>query len=121
MPKWLPLIVGMALFVLVVLATVLYLLWGGVAGKQRGMVITNFRTDAVVLTLADGQTAMFKPNESQTLFAVKARFPMRVRITSASGALIFTQQVEYKALVDAEFRIGIGDSGILFPEKPKAR
>ena len=120
MPKWLPLIVGMALFVLVVLASVLYLLWGGVAGKQRGMVITNFRADAVVLTLADGQTAAFEPKESQTLFAVKTKFPMAIRVTSASGVLVFEQQVEYKALVDAEFRIGIGEMGILFPEKPKS-
>ena len=119
MPKWMPLIVGMTLFVLAVLGSVFYLVWGGAAGKQRGLVVTNLRTDAVVLTLGDGQSASFQPNESHTLFAVKDRFPMAMRITSPSGALIFEQPIEYKSLVDSEFRIAISETGIVFQQRPQ--
>jgi hypothetical protein len=109
----------MTAFVVVVIASVLYLVWFGDAGKQRGLVVTNLRTDAVVLTLGDGQTASFQPNQSQTLFAVKARFPMSMRVTSPSGALIFDQQVQYASLVDSEFRIAISETGIVFQQRPQ--
>jgi autotransporter translocation and assembly factor TamB len=109
----------MTAFVVVVIASVLYLVWFGDAGKQRGLVVTNLRTDAVVLTLGDGQTASFEPNQSQTLFAVKSRFPMSMRVTSASGALIFDQQIQYASLVDSEFRIAISETGIVFQQRPQ--
>lgn len=120
MTKWLPLIIGMTAFVLVVLASVAYLVWFGGAGKQRGLVVTNLRTDAVILTLGDGQSATFQPNESQTLFAVKSRFPMSMRVTSPSGALIFDQPVEYASLVSSEFRIAISETGIVFQQRPQS-
>ncbi len=120
MPKWMPLIIGMTLFVVVVLASVLYLVWGGVAGKQRGLVVTNLRTDAVLLTFGDGQTASFQPNESRTMFAVKAKFPMSMRVTDPAGGVIFDQLVEYTSLVESEFRIAISPTGIVFAQKPQA-
>jgi hypothetical protein len=115
-----PLIIGMTLFVAVVLASVLYLVWGGVAGKQRGLVITNLRTDPVVLMLGDGQSASFEPSESQTLFAVKERFPLTMRVTSPDGEVLFDQQIDYKSLVDSEFRIAISETRIVFQQKPQA-
>jgi hypothetical protein len=103
----------------VVVASILYLVWGGVAGKQRGLVVTNLRSDAVVLSFDDGHSATFGPNASKTMIAVKANFPLTMHVTDANGALLFEQRVEYKSLVDAEFRIAIGDNAILFPQRPK--
>ena len=119
MRKWLPLTIGMVGFVIVVVASILYLVWGGVAGKQRGLVVTNLRADAVVLSFDDGQSASFEPNASQTMIAVKAKFPLTMRVTDAGGATLFEQRVEYRSLADAEFRIAIGDNAIVFPQRPK--
>ena len=119
MPKWLPLLAGMAAFVVAVVALLLWLVFGGSTGKQRGLVIINLRANEVVLTLDDGQAAHLKPNESATVFAIKADFPQTVRVSGTDGAPIFEQRVDYKSLVDAEFRIGIGDDRIVFPAKPR--
>lgn len=118
MPKWMPLVGGMAAFVAVIGALVLWLVFAGVTGKQRGLVIINLRAVDAVLTLDDGQSARFKPGESQTIFAKKTDFPQTLRVTDADGAPVFEQRIDYKALVDAEFRIAIGDDHIVFPVKP---
>lgn len=115
-----PLVGGMAAFVAVTVALVLWLVFGGVTGKQRGLVIINLRAVDAVLTLDDGQSARFKPGESQTIFAKKADFPQTFRVTGADGAPVFEERVEYKTLADAEFRIAIGDDRIVFPVKPGA-
>ncbi len=118
MPRWLPLIGGMAVFVLIILGLVLWLVFGGVAGKQRGLVVVNLRTDAVVLTLDDGQTAEVPAGKSGTVFAVREKFPQSFHVADATGREIFSERVEYKTLVDAEFRIGIGDDKIVLPAGP---
>jgi hypothetical protein len=110
----------MAAFVAVIGVLLLWLVFGGVTGKQRGLVIINLRAVDTVLTLEDGQSARFQPGESQTIFAKKADFPQTFRVTSADGAPVFEQRIDYKALVDAEFRIAIGDDRIVFPVKPPA-
>jgi hypothetical protein len=109
---------GMTLFVLAIVGLLLWLVLGGVAGKQRGLVITNLRTDSIVVTLADGQMASFKPGESKTLAARKKDFPQAVRVTDPAGSLVYEQTVEYKTLADAEFRIAIGNDSIIVPAKP---
>ena len=86
---------------------------------RRWCLSTSAPCDAV-LTLDDGQSARFKPGESQTIFAKKADFPQTLRVTDADGAPVFEQRIDYKALVDAEFRIAIGDDRIVFPVKPGA-
>jgi hypothetical protein len=118
LPKWLPLLTGMTLFVVVILASILWLMWSGVAGKQRGLVITNLRSDTVAIVFDDGQNATFQPGASQTLVAVKERFPQTVRVTDEAGQPLFTQVVQYQALSEAQFRIAIGDDALLFPRPP---
>lgn len=113
-----PLVGGMAAFVAVIGALVLWLVFAGVTGKQRGLVIINLRTVDAVLTLDDGQSARFKPGESQTIFAKKADFPQTLRVTDADGVPVFEERVDYKALAGAEFRIAISDDHIVFPLKP---
>jgi hypothetical protein len=107
----------MAVFVAVIAGLLLWLIFGGATGKQRGLVVINLRSADAVLTLDDGQTALFKPGESHTLFAIKKDFPQTFRVTDAAGAPIFERRIEYQALADAEFRIAIGD-GIVFPAGP---
>ena len=120
MPKWMPLIGGMALFVLAIGALVLWLVYGGIAGKQRGLVVVNLRSTPVVLTLDDGQTAQFRPGEAHTVFALREKFPQSFHVSDAAGVELFSERVEYKTLVDAEFRIGIGDSRIVLPAAPSS-
>ncbi len=120
MPKCMPLVGGMAAFVAVIGALVLWLVFGGVTGKQRGLVIINLRAVDAVLTLDDGQSARFKPGESQTIFAKKADFPQTLRVTDADGAPVFEQRIDYNALADAALGIAIGDDRIVFPIKPGA-
>lgn len=117
MPKWLPLLGGMAAFVLVIVALLIWLIFGGATGKQRGLVIINLRAAETIVALDDGQSARFGPGESQTLFAIKKHFPQTLRVTDASGATVFAQRLEYGALVEAEFRIAVNDNRIVFPAK----
>lgn len=118
MPKWVPLIGGMALFVFAILALVLWLVFGGVSGKQRGLVVVNLQSAPVVLTLDDGQSAKFQPGESHTVFARREKFPQAFHVTNAAGTELFSERLEYKTLADAEFRIGIGESSIVLPAGP---
>ena len=113
-----PLVGGMGAFVLGVLALVLWLIFGGSTGKQRGLVVINLRTTDSVLTLEHGQSAHFKPGESQTLFAIKGDFPQTMSVTDATGTQVFQERIDYKQLVDAEFRIAIDDHHVVFPLKP---
>lgn len=113
-----PLVGGMVAFVLVTLALILWLMFGGSTGKQRGLVVTNLRATEVVVTFDDGQARRIKPGSSETLIATKADFPQKMRVTDAEGRVVFEQNVEYQALSDAEFRIAIGEDRIVFPVKP---
>jgi len=113
-----PLVGGMAGFVIAIGVLLLWLIFGGSTGKQRGLVIINLRSTQSVLTLDDGQSARFNPGQSQTLFAIKRDFPQTLRVTDAAGAPLFEQRIDYAQLVDAEFRIAINDDRIVFPAKP---
>jgi hypothetical protein len=113
-----PLLGGMTVFVVAVVALLMWLVFGGSTGKQRGLVVINLRSTEVVLTLDDGQTTHLKPSESATVFAVRADFPQTLHITGTDGTPIFEQRVDYSSLVDAEFRIAIGDDRIVLPVKP---
>jgi hypothetical protein len=117
MPKWMPLLGGMVVFVAVIGVLLLWLIFGGATGKQRGLVVQNLRDSDAVLVFDDGQQARFRPGESQTLFAIKSHFPQTVRVQDAAGALVFEERIAYPQLVAAEFRIGIGER-IVFPVKP---
>ena len=114
MPRWLPLLGGMAAFVLVIGALLIWLIFGGSTGKQRGLVIINLRQTQIVVTLDDGQSARFEPGQAHTLFAIKRDFPQTIHVTDAGGAVLFDERVEYNALVAAEFRIAIGEDRIVF-------
>ena len=112
-----PLLGGMVAFVAAIGILLLWLIFGGSTGKQRGLVVQNLRDTEAVLTLDDGQSARFGPGEAQTMFAIKRDFPQTARISDAAGALVFQEQIQYAQLVDAEFRIGIADH-IVYPVKP---
>lgn len=114
LPQWLPLVGGMAAFVLAIGVLLLWLIFGGSTGKQRGVVIVNLRGMETVVTLDDGQSARFKPGEARTLFAIKKDFPQTLRVTDRDGAAVFEERVEYSALVNAEFRIAIAEDRIVF-------
>ena len=121
MPKWLPLVIGMSAFVLAVLASLAYLAFSGSAGKARGLVVINLRTEAAVLTLDDGQTATFAPGEAHTIFARKPNFPQQVRVTDIAGTTLFVEQITYKQISDAEFRIAFDDTRIVYPAAPASK
>ncbi len=108
----------MAGFVLAIVVLLLWLIFGGSTGKQRGLVVINLRTTDSVLTLDDGQSARFNPGESQTLFAIKGDFPQTLRVADAEGDVLYQERIEYNQLVDAEFRIAIDDHHVVFPLKP---
>jgi hypothetical protein len=104
----------MSAFVLVIGALLIWLIFGGSTGNQRGLVIINLRQTQTVVTLDDGQSAHFEPGQAHTLFAIKKDFPQTIHVTDAGGAALFDERVEYSALVDAEFRIAIGEDRIVF-------
>jgi hypothetical protein len=104
----------MAAFVLVIGALLLWLIFGGSTGNQRGLVIINLRESEAVVTFDDGQSARLNPEEARTLFAIKKDFPQTIHVTDAGGAALFDERVEYSALVGAEFRIAIAEDRIVF-------
>ena len=109
---------GMVAFAIAVSALVAWLIFGGVAGKERGLVFKNLTASEVVLKLDDGRVTPLGPGEEQTLPVKPAQFPQAFHVTDAAGSERYSQRFEFPEFKDFEFRIGIGDDKFIIVRRP---
>jgi hypothetical protein len=116
--KWLPLLTGLTLFVVAVLATIVWVLLTDAAGSERGLVIQNLREEPLMLRV-DGESAQrFEPGEVGTIIVDKDDYPRTFAGRSDSGEILFEQEVEYADLSESDFRVAITEQGIAFRREP---
>lgn len=118
MPRWLPLGGGIVVAAITVLAVIYWQVATGAVGQSRGLVVTNLRSDAVILSFDDGTSVRIEPAKSETTVVKKSHFPQNAHVTDGGGAPLFEQRVDYKLLSDAGYRIAIGTNALVVPIAP---
>lgn len=113
MGKGVTLAAGMAVFALSMSGLVAWLIFGGVAGNERGLVFKNLTTTAIELRFQDGRITDLDPNYEQTLPVKRSQFPQTFSVYDRSGQLRFQQEYRFEQFKDFEFRIGIGNQGFI--------
>lgn len=108
----------MALFALAMAALIFWLVLGGTAGQQRGLVFKNLTNAAVVLRFDDGRSQRLGPNEEQTFPVKPKEFPQAFHVMDENGGERYSQEYRFEQFKEFEFRIGIGPDGFLVFRPP---
>ncbi len=108
----------MIIFAIAVSAMVAWLIFGGVAGRQRGLVLKNLTGSDVVLRVDDGRTFRLSPQSEQTLPVKPAQFPQTFHIEDGAGNERYSRRFEFGEFKNYEFRVGIGDQQFILVERP---
>jgi len=111
---WWRLGIGLAAFTAVILALLLWAVFGGDAGTQRGLVLRNLVDEPVVVSFEDGQRMEIPSNTAATFVLKRQDFPQTVTVTDADGAVIVEREFEYAELAEHEFRWDVDRAGF-FP------
>jgi hypothetical protein len=112
------LVAGMVLFGVAMSALVAWLIFGGVAGKERGLVFKNLTSAPVELRLDDGRDIRLTPDAEQTLPVKREQFPQNFAVYDAAGAFRYKQEYRFEEFKDFEFRVGIGPDGFVTVSPP---
>lgn len=104
---------GMALFAVIMSALVAWLIFGGVAGNERGLVFKNLTSAPIELRFQDGRVTDLSPDREQTLPVKRSQFPQTFAVYDQSGQLRYEQEYRFEQFKDFEFRIGIGDQAFI--------
>lgn len=99
---------GMLAFALAMVALVAWLIFGGVAGKERGLAFQNLTDQAVLVKFDDGRTVDLAAHAQQTLPVKPAQFPQTFTVTDASGTRLYSQRFEFSDFKNYSFQIGVG-------------
>ena len=104
---------ALATFAAVVMGVLLWASLSGQAGAQRGLVIHNELAITVAVEVA-GETVGIEPGHEETFVVKRSQFPAEIRVITSEGAgsVVFTETLEYRDLVEAEFRLSIDQNGI---------
>jgi hypothetical protein len=108
----------MVLFAVVVSALVAWAIFGGVAGKERGLVFKNMTSADVVLRFDDGRETPLAPGREQTLPVRPSQFPQSFHVIDASGRELYARRFEFGEFQHYEFRVGIGETEFVIVEAP---
>ena len=106
-------VVGLGGFFVVALAAILVLIYVVGGGKERGVSLKNLSSREVVVRFDDGQSARLAPNAEHTLSAKREHYPQTMSVADASGKTIFQRRLEFRDLSDMNFRLLIGDDGLV--------
>jgi len=117
-PKGTGLVAGMVAFAVFMAALVAWAIFGGIAGKERGLVFKNLTTSEVVLRFDDGRATPLVPQAEQTLPVKPAQFPQMFRVLDASGTELYARRFEFSEFKNYEFRVGIGETAFVTVEHP---
>lgn len=91
----------------------------GGSGKQRGLVVRDEAGQAVVVRFERGPELRLENRTEQTIGAKRQDYPQQLRVTDASGALLWERQIAFSDLTDNTFRLVIGPTGII-PTPPQS-
>jgi len=97
----------MVIFALAMAALVGWLIFGGQAGKERGLAFQNLTQQTMVLKLDDGRVTDFAPGAQQTLLVKPGQFPQDFTVTDASGKILYTRRFDFPEFKTYSFQIGI--------------
>lgn len=117
-PKGFVLAGGMVLFGVAMSGLVAWLIFGGVAGNERGLVFKNLTASPIELRLQDGRDLRLGPGAEQTLPVKRTQFPESFMVYNASGRLLYQQEYRFEQFKDFEFRVGIGEGGFITVMRP---
>jgi hypothetical protein len=106
-------VVGLGAFFVVALAAILVLIYVVGGGKERGVSLKNLSSREVVVRFDDGQSARLAPDAEHTLSAKRENYPQTISVSDASGKTIFQRRLEFRDLSDMNFRLLIGDDGLV--------
>lgn len=104
---------GMVAFGLSMVALVAWLIFGGVAGKERGLSFQNQTSQVLVLKFGDGRVTTFQPHAQQTLPMKPGQFPQTFTVTDASGRALYEQTFAFPDLKHYAFQMGLELNGFL--------
>lgn len=108
----------MVLFAVAVAALVAWAIFGGVAGKERGLVFRNLTSADVVLRVDDGRSIGLAPGQEQTLPVKPGQFPQSFHVLDPAGRELYARRFEFGEFKDYEFRLGIGETQFVIVERP---
>lgn len=108
MRKGIGLIAGMVVFAVAILSLLGWLMFGDVAGRQRGLVFRNMSGSDVVLQLDDEPPTPFAPDAVRTIAVKRGEFPQEFVVSDASGTPLYRRQFVFDELQDYAFYIGLG-------------
>jgi len=108
----------MLLFAVAVSALVAWLIFGGVAGKERGLVFKNFTSSDVTIRFDDGRVTELAPNREQTLPIKPGQFPQTFHVQDAAGNERYAQRFEFGEFKEFEFRLGVGEHAFIIVRMP---
>lgn len=97
----------MVLFGLAMAGLVAWLIFGGVAGKERGLSFENQTSQVMILRFEDGRVTTFQPHAQQTLPVKPRQFPQTFTVTDASGKTLYQQRFAFPELKNYAFQMGI--------------
>ncbi|MBI5285148.1 MAG: hypothetical protein HY874_08655 [Chloroflexi bacterium] len=118
MPKGTGLVAGMVAFAVFMAALVAWAIFGGIAGKERGLVFKNLTTSEVVLRFDDGRATPLGPQAEQTLPVKPSQFPQSFHVLDTSGNELYARRFEFGEFKHYEFRVGIGETEFVTVEHP---
>lgn len=107
MPKGTGLVAGMVVFGLAMVVFVAWLIYGGVAGKERGLSFQNQTAQVMILKFDDGRVTKFGPNAQQTLPVKPGQFPQNFTVTDVDGKVLYQRRFDFPELKNYAFQIGI--------------
>ena len=97
----------------VALAAILVLIYIVGGDKQRGVAVKNVSSKDVIVRFEDGQSARLPPDGERTLSARRENYPETITVSDTSGKTIFERRLEFRELSDMNFRLLIGDDGLV--------
>ena len=109
-----PLVAGLCVLTAVVLGLVAWAVFAGDAGTQRGLVLRNLVSEAVVVKFEDSQQLEIASNTAGTFVLRREDFPQTVTAVTLDGVIVAEQEFEYGEFAEAEFRYDVDRSGF-FP------
>ena len=107
------LLASLLVFAVAVLSVVVWAQFTGKAGSQRGLVIHNDRQGDLVVSIEGvEQQRTIAAGHEETFVVKRGQFPAHVIWSERDSDGHAQQLLEYRDLVDAEFRLSIDEDGL---------
>jgi hypothetical protein len=113
-------VLGLGAFMIFVIGMMAWLVLASEAGDQRGLVLRNQTSEAVVATFEDGQSGEIPSGVAGTFVLRREDFPQTITVTSvATGEVIAEREFQYSEFSDHEFRWDVDRAGFFPTEESR--